>query len=111
MTRVIRSTDFLEPVERGITSGGEGAAAGRASITPVSLAMDGDVAEAELSACGAVGVVAELALRVHRWFPRDTVWRPCLEECLMGPRFSRPYPPNHGSVGCSQERRKRSKSP
>src|SRR3954467_3561387 len=32
--------------------------------------------------------------------PRDTVWRPCLEECLVGPRFSSPYPSNHGSMGC-----------
>ncbi len=62
--------------------------------------MDDDVAEAELPSCGAVGVVAELALRVHRSFPRDAVWRPCPEECLMGPRFSSPYRPNHGSVGC-----------
>src|SRR3954451_3705386 len=90
----------LEPVERGVAGGGEGGATGRASITEFLAAMDGDVAEAELASCGAVGVVAELGVRVHRWFPRDTVWRPCLEECLMGPRLSRPYSPNHGSVGC-----------
>ena len=83
---------LLEPVERGIAGGGEGAAAGGASITPFLAAMDGDVAEAELAPCGAVGVVAELALRVHRCPSRGTVWRPCLEECLMDPRFSSPYP-------------------
>jgi hypothetical protein len=57
---------FLEPVERGIASGGEGAAAGGASITSVLAAMDMDVAEAELAPSGAVGVVAELAPGVHR---------------------------------------------
>ena len=56
----------LEPVERGVASGVVGAAAGRASIAAMLAAVDGDVAEAELAACGAVGVVAELALRVHR---------------------------------------------
>jgi hypothetical protein len=35
---------FLEPVERRVASGGEGAAASEASITPVFAAMDGDVA-------------------------------------------------------------------
>src|SRR5947209_6721106 len=69
----------LQPVERGVASSGEGAAAGGASITPLLAAMDGDVAQAESPPCGAVGVVAELALRVHRYFPRDKVWRPCLE--------------------------------
>ena len=83
---------LLESVERSIAGGGEGAAADGASITPFLAAMDGDVAEAELASCGAFEVVAELALRVHRHLPRDTVWRPCLEECWMDPRFSSPYP-------------------
>ena len=37
-----------------------------AAVAPLLAAMDADVAEAELPACGAVGVVAELGLRVHR---------------------------------------------
>ena len=81
---------LLESVERSIAGGGEGATAGGASVTPFLAAMDGDVAEAELASCGAVGVVAELALRVHRCSSRDTVWRPCLEECWVDPRFSSP---------------------
>ena len=91
---------FLEPVERGVMSGGEGSAASGASITLFLAAMNGDVAEAELAPCGAVEVVAELALRVHRHFPRDTVWRPCLEESRMDPRLSSPDDLNHGSMGC-----------
>src|SRR3982751_3056513 len=47
----------LEPVERGIAGGGEGAAAGRAAIPPLLAAMDEDVAEAELAPCGTAGVV------------------------------------------------------
>src|SRR3954453_13257795 len=76
---------FLEPVERCVASGGEGAAASGASITPVFVTMDGEVAQAELAPCGAVNVVAGLGLRVHRSFLRDTVGRPCLEDCLMDP--------------------------
>ena len=45
-----------------------------------------------LPACGAVGVVAELGLRVHRCVSRGTVWRPCPEGCSMDPRFSSRYP-------------------
>ena len=79
---------LLEPVERGVAGGGEGPAAGRASVAAFLAAMDADVAEAELAPCGAVGVVAELALRVHRCASRGKVWRPCLEECWVDPRFS-----------------------
>src|SRR3954454_6373529 len=53
---------LLEPVERSIAGGGECATAGGASVTPFLAAMDGDVAQAELASCGAVGVAAELAL-------------------------------------------------
>src|SRR5206468_6427311 len=90
----------LEAVEQRVAGGGEGPAAGRASVAAFLAAMDADVAQAELAPYGAVGVVAELALRVHRCASRGKVWRPCLEECRADPRFSSPYPPNHGSMGC-----------
>ena len=82
---------FLSLLEPGELSG-EGAVADGTSVTPFLAAMDGDVAEAELASCGAGGVVAELALRVHRSTSRGRVWRPCLEECWMDPRLSSPYP-------------------
>ena len=83
---------LLEAVERGVAGGGEGAAAGRAAVAPFLAAMDADVAEAELAPCGAVGVVAELGSAGPSVSLRGTVWRPCLEECSVDPRFSSPYP-------------------
>src|SRR3954451_25149262 len=84
----------LEPVEGRIASGGEGPATDGAAIPPSLAAMDGDVAEAESAPCGAIEVVAGLALRVHRHLPPDTGLRPCLEKCLVDPRISIPYPPH-----------------
>ena len=57
---------FLETVERGVMSGGEGSATGDAAVVPLLAAVNPDVAAAELPPCGALGVVAELGLRVHR---------------------------------------------
>ena len=57
---------FLEAVERRVARGGESLAAGEASVTALLPAMHVDVAESELSAYGAIGVVAELSERVHR---------------------------------------------
>src|SRR5512135_1440079 len=91
---------FLEAVERRVARGGESLAAGEASVTTLLPAMHADVAESELSACGAIGVVAELSERVHRYPSRGTVWRPCPEGCSVDPCFSRGYPPHHGSMGC-----------
>src|SRR5512135_3694717 len=56
--------------------------------------MHADVPEAALPPCAAPGVVAELGVRVHRYPSRGTVWRSCLKECLVDPRFSRGYPPS-----------------
>src|SRR4029078_12382969 len=70
---------LLEPVERGVAGGGESPAAGRASVAALLATVDADIAEAEPAPCGAVGGVAELALRVHRCVSRGKVWRPCLE--------------------------------
>ena len=41
-------------------------ATGDAAVAPLLAAVNPDVAAAELPPCGALGVVAELGLRVHR---------------------------------------------
>jgi hypothetical protein len=94
---------FLEAVERGVAGGGEGLAAGGTAVTVLLAAMDADVPQAELAPCSAVGVVAALGERVHQYPSRGTVWRSCLEECLVDPRFARGYPPLHDSMGCYRE--------
>src|SRR4051812_1591557 len=75
----------LEAGERGVAGGGEGPAAGGAAKAALFLTVHADVAEAGLPACGAIGVVAELRKRVHRYPCRSTVWRPCPEGCSVGP--------------------------
>src|SRR5690606_37714107 len=59
-----------------------------------------DVVEPGLPPYGAVGVVTESGLRVHRRSSRGMVWRPCPEGCSVDPRFSSPNHPHHGSFGC-----------
>src|SRR4051812_44765842 len=83
---------LLEAVERGVMGGGESSVTGGAAVAPLLAAVDADVAEPELPPSGAVGVVAELVLRVHRRSLWGTVWRSCPEGCWVGPRFSRGYP-------------------
>src|SRR6516162_2656319 len=83
---------LLETVERGVMGGGESSATGGATVAPLLAAVHADVAKVELPACGAVGVVAELGVRVHRRSLGGTVWRPCSQECCLDPRFSRAYP-------------------
>src|SRR4051812_48004880 len=80
---------LLEAVVRGVAGGGEGPAAVGAAVTTLLSAMDADVAAPELPPCGAIGVVAELRLRVHRPSSWDKVWQPCPEGCLMDPHVSR----------------------
>src|SRR4051794_14845491 len=56
-----RSTDCDCRIAAGLVSGGQvSAAAAGAAVAPLGAAMDTDVAEPGLPACGAVGVVAEL---------------------------------------------------
>src|SRR6516162_607632 len=83
---------FLKAVERGVMGGGERAVTGGAAVAPLLAAVNADVATSALSACGTIGVVAELGLRVHRRSLGGTVWRPCSQECWLDPRFSRAYP-------------------
>ena len=84
---------LLEPVGRGVAGGGEGPAAGQASVTAVFPAMDADVAEAELAPCGAVGVVAELGSAgpsvCLTWQGLATM----PGGMLGGPAFFKPLPP------------------
>src|SRR5207248_9137484 len=49
---------LLEAEEWGIAGLGEGAVAGGAAVAPLRAAMHADVAEPEVPACGAGGVVA-----------------------------------------------------
>ena len=65
---------LLQAVERGVASGGEGPAAGRAEVAAFLPTMDADVAGTQLPSCGAIGVVAELSERVHRCPSRGKVW-------------------------------------
>src|SRR5512135_3781905 len=60
---------LLEAVERGIMGSREGPATGGTAVTPFLAAVDAEVTEPKLPACGAVGVGAELSLRVHRGSP------------------------------------------
>ena len=55
---------------------GEGAATGGTSVAAVGAALDVDVALSDPPPCGAVEVVAELGLRVHRQRSPGAVWRP-----------------------------------
>src|SRR5512135_1495992 len=64
---------LLEAIERRAAGLGESASAGSAAVAPLLLAVHADVAEAELPPGGAVGVVAELVLRVHRCSSRGTI--------------------------------------
>src|SRR5512135_1171520 len=91
---------LLEAVERGVVSSGEGPITGGTAVTPLLATVNADVSEPALPACGAVGVVAELGLRVQRRSSRGTVWRPYSEGCSVDPRFSSLYHPHHGSLGC-----------
>src|SRR5512142_2038253 len=81
-------------------SSGEGPNTGGTAVTPLFAAVDADVSEPALPACGAVGVVAELGLRVQRRSSRGTVWRPCSEGCSVDPRFPSLNHPHHGALGC-----------
>src|SRR5918998_939749 len=67
----------LEAVQRGVAGGDEGLATGGTAIPLLLAAMNADVAQARLPACGAAGVVAESGLRVHRCISRGTTWRSC----------------------------------
>src|SRR4051812_44395054 len=58
-------------VERGATGGGEGPSPGRTEITLLGATLHADVALSGQPPCGTVEVVAELALRVHRWVSQD----------------------------------------
>lgn len=65
---------FLEAVERCVARGGEGLATGGAARAALLPAMHSDVVETEPPECGAIGVVAELCERVHRYPCPSTVW-------------------------------------
>src|SRR5512135_2923343 len=65
---------LLEAVVRGVVSGSEGPVTGGRAVAPLLAAVNAEVSEPALPACGAVGVVAELVLRVHRCSSRGTVW-------------------------------------
>ena len=85
----------LQAVEGRAASRGEGLVAGGAAVATLFSTMDADVALTDESPCGAVGVVAELGLRVHRVLSPDAVWLPRLEGCPVGSPVSSPYPPDH----------------
>src|SRR5262249_58170100 len=74
-------------------------AAGETTRTWLLAALHADVTEPLLAACGALGVVAELGVRVHRCVSRGTVWRSCPERGWMDPCISRGDSPHHGSLG------------
>jgi hypothetical protein len=58
---------------------GEGAATGGAFVASVGAAMNMDAALSDEPSGGAIEVVAELVLRVHRQLAPGLVWRPSLE--------------------------------
>jgi hypothetical protein len=71
-------------------------ATGGASIALLLLTMDSDVPLSHLPSGGAVRVVTELTLRVHRASPPDAVWRFHLEGCTLDPYVSNCELPHHG---------------
>src|SRR4051794_5682249 len=67
------------PVVGGPSGRGEGAATGGALVASIGTAMDLEVALTDHAPCGAVRVVAEVRLRVHRRHAPGVVGRPNLE--------------------------------
>ena len=62
------------------------------AVAAFGSAVDADLAGPGLPSYGAVGVVAESGVRVHRCISPGTVWRSCPPGCSMDPRFSSRYP-------------------
>jgi hypothetical protein len=62
-----------QPIERRALSGREGLATGRTALALLRLAIHTNVPLPYLSSGRALGVVAELGLRVHRWPPLDVI--------------------------------------
>ncbi len=85
----------MQTIERRSGAGGKGCSTGFAAIAVLFLAMDGNVALADLASCGTVQVVAKLHHRVHQGSPSDERCKSRHGGCQMNPVFSSARSSNH----------------
>jgi hypothetical protein len=92
-----------QPIQGGALGGREGLATDRTAIASLPLAMHANVPLAHLPSDRALGIVAELGLRVHRWPPLDATLQARASHVRKDARrtrlFSSHQTLHHGSLG------------